>query len=50
MPSKNVRVVPAQKKVKRWSTPRGSGRAATRPEAKSALISEPQSSQPLAWA
>ncbi len=46
IPSKNVRVVPAQKNVKRWSTPRGSGRAATIPEASSALISEAQSSQP----
>ena len=45
-----VQVVPAQKNVKRWSIPQGSGRAATRPEERMALISEPQSNQPPAWA
>ena len=41
-----ARAVPAQKNEKRWSTPFGSGRAATSPDARIALTSEPQSSQP----
>ena len=46
IPSKYVRVVPAQKNENRWSIPFTSGRAGTIPEARIALTSEPQSSHP----